>query len=92
MKPSWNNIGSIIASEKRFKILIRLNEGPCTPTHLVRELNLRKSDVSTTLKELIKLKCVKNLTPKKHKGKIFEITPEGKQILKQIHLMTNVKN
>jgi len=79
----WQLIGFVQASNYRKEVLKALNE-PSTPNSLEKKLNIKISHISRTIKELIEKKLVKCHTPELRKGKIFEITKEGKEILKDI--------
>ncbi len=83
MVNKWELIGFVQASNYRKKVLKALDE-PNTPNSLEKELNIKISHISRTIKELIKINLVKCHTPKLRKGKIFQITKEGKEILKNI--------
>ncbi len=84
----WFNISFIISSEYRKKIL-KMLENPITPTKLSKELNINKTHVSRALKELTEQNLVNCLTPNAQKGKIFVISKEGKEILKEIKKLQN---
>ncbi|MBS3076274.1 winged helix DNA-binding protein [Candidatus Pacearchaeota archaeon] len=80
---NWEDIGFIISSEYRKKVLKNL-ENPKTPSSISKETNINKTHISKTLKELNSKKLIECLNPKAVKGKFFVITEEGKDILKEI--------
>jgi len=79
----WENISFIISSSYRQKVL-KLLENPKMPSKIARELNINKTHISKTLKELLSKKVINCLTPKAKKGKLYLISNYGKQILKEI--------
>lgn len=80
----WEKIGFVIASEYRKNILIHLKERPKTPKQLSEEMKIYLSHVSTTLKELTKLKIVECLTPELNKGRLYRLTREGEKIVEEL--------
>lgn len=79
----WENISFIISSSYRKKVLESL-ENPETPSKISKELNINKTHISKTLKELLSKKLITCLTPKANKGKLYVISDYGKEILKEI--------
>jgi len=77
----WGDISFIISSEYRKKILKNL-ETPKIPSKISKEIDINKTHISKTLKELESKKMIKCLTPESNKGKIFVISNYGKEILK----------
>jgi len=84
----WDLISYIISSTLRFKIMIELNKGVNIPTKLAKNVGYPISHVSKTLKELEEKALIKCLTPKRRKGKIYEISLLGKEILSNINKLT----
>jgi predicted transcriptional regulator len=78
----WNDVGYVIASSYRAKVLRDL-ETPKTPSHLSKNLNINKTHISRALAELEAKELVECLTPKVKKGKLYVISPRGKRILKE---------
>jgi predicted transcriptional regulator len=86
---NWDLISLITSSKVRFKILIRLNKSKATPTELSKDLEIHTSAVSRTLSELTKKELIECLTKRK-KFKYYQITSEGKKLLKHINEETKV--
>ena len=61
-----------------------LNEEALTPNTISEKTGLYPSHVSQTLSELTKKKLVVCLTPKLKKGRLYELTSDGKNVLKHI--------
>ena len=81
-KNDWNDIGFIVRSKHRQRIL-KLLENPKTPSKISKELNINKTHISKTLKELLSKKTIICLTPKANKGKLYIISNYGKEILRE---------
>ncbi len=79
----WEELSFIISSSYRKKVLEAL-ENPKTPSRISKELNINKTHISKTLKELLSKKIIMCLTPKANKGKLYIISNHGKKILKGI--------
>lgn len=77
-------IGYVLASTYRKKVISVLKEEALTPITVSEKTGLRPSHVSQTLSELTKKKLVVCLTPKLKKGRLYELTSEGKSVLKHI--------
>ena len=86
----WDEIGYIISSKMRLRILIHLSTEPSTPSKISEELGVHISQVSKTLNELSKIGMVKCLTPQRKKGRLYIATEKGKSILVKIHDVTDI--
>lgn len=84
----WELVSFVLASEMRFKILVSLNNRVQTPTDLKDEFDVPISRVSAVLAELRDKSLVENLTPDRRKSKMYSITDEGKNVLAEIHDLT----
>ncbi len=79
----WEDVSFIISSGYRKKVLESL-KNPKTPSKISKELNINKTHISKTLKELLNKKSIICLTPKAKKGKLYLLSNYGKEILKEI--------
>jgi len=86
--PNWELVSFVLASEMRFKILIRLNNKVHTPTELKKNFDVPISRVSAVLKDLLEKELIENLTPERRKSKMYAITELGKEVLNEIHELT----
>lgn len=77
-------IGYVIASTYRKKVISILKEEALTPNTISKKTGLYPSHVSQTLSELAEKKLVVCLTPKLKKGRLYELTSDGKNVLKHI--------
>jgi len=77
-------IGYTIASKYRQKVMNSLKDGALTPGTISKKTELHLSHVSLTLKQLVEKKLVICLTPKLKKGKLYDLTKTGKDLLKHI--------
>jgi predicted transcriptional regulator len=79
----WDNISFITRSKHRKKIL-KLLDKPKTPTQVKEEVKLHFNAVSRTIQELEKKGFVKCLNPNQKLSRYYQITGEGKKILKKV--------
>lgn len=77
-------IGWVKLSEHRKKIIIELSDNLKIPTELSKSTGLSKSEVSRTLKTLKDKNIVICLNEESHRGRVYTLTEEGKEILKYI--------
>ena len=75
-------LGFVLASEYRKKVMVALGEKPNTPSAISEKTKIYPSHISNTLNELVEKKLVVCLTPKLKKGRLYDLTKEGKKILK----------
>lgn len=78
------NLGFVLASEYRKKVIIFLQDRPNTPSVISEKTKIYPSHISNTLSELVEKKLVVCITPKLRKGKLYKLTTIGLIILKQI--------
>ena len=80
----WKIYGFITVSKIRKNILLSLKEKPMLPSELTKRLDLDKSQVSRSLKELESIGMIKCLTPNHHKGRVYSLTKKGSNIVNKI--------
>ena len=73
----------VLAGELRQKIVISLNE-PKSPTQLVNEIGTQDSSIARVLRQLRSEKDVLCLFPKKKKGRMYDLTADGKLIREKL--------
>lgn len=83
----WTKYGFVIASGYRKNIVLSIGKGPKTPKQISVETKIRLNHVSTIIGVLEEKGIVRCLTPDLSKGKIFDLTDDGRKILKQIKSM-----
>lgn len=83
MVSKWKLTGLVQSSAYRKKVLKTLKETK-TPTQLEKELDIKISHISRTLKELREMKLIKCHAPDLRKGKLYQITKLGKEVLDKI--------
>ena len=79
-----NIIGFVLSSSYRLKILFCLGEKIRIPKQISKETSIQINHVSNILKELLDKELVSCKTPELKKGRIYSITPKGKEILIKI--------
>ncbi|MCL2156554.1 MAG: winged helix-turn-helix domain-containing protein [Methanobrevibacter sp.] len=77
-------LGWIKLSEHRKKIVIDLAGDYKIPTEISKSTDLSKSEVSRTLRDLKNKNIVVCLNEESHRGRIYTLTDEGKEILDYI--------
>jgi DNA-binding transcriptional ArsR family regulator len=82
--PDWDKVGFVLASEIRLRILKDLDGGQRVPRDLADALGKNLSHVSRSLHELENQRLVECLTPDRHKGRLYGITRNGKDVLAAI--------
>jgi len=80
----WKKYGYVISSEYRKRVIFSLVGGPKTPKQIAIDTSLHLSHVSQTLKELSSFEIVICLNPELKRGRVYELTKEGREIAKQI--------
>lgn len=84
----WETVSYVFSSELRFKVLIELRKSQQTPSQLARGLSQPISHVSKALSELSDKELVECLTPTRKKGRFYEITKDGEEVLDEISKIT----
>ena len=87
---TWDIISYIYSSKIRLKIVEMLFDNVMIPKQLSEELSYAMSHVSRALKELETKGIVSCLTPERHKGRLYQITPTGKIIVEKIREIENI--
>ena len=83
IKKVLNDYSWVLAGSQRIKVVKALIK-PMTPKMLSKETNLKFSNVSDCLRALVQRKLAKCLNPKKHLGRLYELTAKGKEVQKEI--------
>jgi len=78
-------LGYVLASNYRKKVLQALQDKPLTPAIIAEKTEIYPSHVSMTLVELTKKNIVVCLTPKLKKGRLYDLTKEGRNVLKYLN-------
>jgi len=84
-RETLNLIGFILGSDYRQKVLFSLEKGIKTPKQISKETDIQINHVSNILKELSEKSLVECKTPALRKGRIYQITEKGKEILNKIN-------
>ena len=77
-------VGYILASNYRKKILLALKERALTPNAISKKTGIYPTHVSTSLTQLSEKNLVVCLTPKLRKGRLYELTKKGLEIVQQL--------
>lgn len=74
----------ILASKHRTNIIISLGEKAKIPSQIEKEIDLNTTHVSKYLSSLKEKDLVKILNESARKGRLYELTPKGKEYLKRL--------
>jgi ArsR family transcriptional regulator, cadmium/lead-responsive transcriptional repressor len=80
----WHLYGLVVGSEYRKKVLTSMSSGPKSPKQISIGTGLHLNHVSGTLRYLVRAGAVVCLTPELRKGKLFQLTGLGQQIVKRL--------
>lgn len=79
----YDELSFVLTTEKRTSVLVALRT-PATPLMIAKETKITKEHVSRLLKKFVEMGLAECKTPGKRKGKIFELTAKGREILMHI--------
>lgn len=77
----WQEIGFILKSKNRLKVLELLNEKPQNPSSIAKTLDDHRSTISKIVGELERKGMAKCLTPEDKTFRLYRITKKGKETL-----------
>lgn len=81
MSTDWDEIGYVISSTYRVKVLQRLADSPAPPSKIAEDTGCAASHVSRALTDLRERELVDLLVPEsRKKGRIYGITDQGREI------------
>lgn len=83
----WSKYSYVVSSRYRVKVLKVLAVGPKTPKQISMETKIHLSHISKTLRELSEKGIVKCLSPERRRGKVYNLTKEGKEIIHQLEMV-----
>jgi DNA-binding transcriptional ArsR family regulator len=85
MTDDWDEIGFIISSKYRIRVLKRLVEGPATPSKISEDEDISIASVSHALKQLRERDLVELLVDEdRRKGRVYGITERGERLWTEI--------
>lgn len=80
-----DDVGRIVASEKRYATLSALYEEPMVPSKIARSADLTNSEASASLRALSEMETVTLVVDEsRRKGRIYDITDYGEAIYEYI--------
>ncbi len=80
----WNMVSEILASPCKERVLRALNGEEVDQRSLARLCRLERSNARRTIKVLVAWGLIECLTPSRPRARIYQLTKEGKEILKQV--------
>lgn len=85
MSDDWDQIGFVISSQYRVKVLDRLSESPATPSQIASDEGIGIASVSHALSSLRERELVDLLVSEdRRKGRVYGITEAGADIWSEI--------
>jgi len=79
----YDLVAFVIRSKSRKLILLRLTEGPSTPSIISNSVGINRAHVSRALRELLEKDLVTCMTQSR-KGRIYGISAKGKTVATEI--------
>lgn len=79
----WNLYSFVVRGRNRKRVLLAFNK-PMTPTEIKEKTKVSLSHISHALRILKSKKLVKCINEKAKVGRIYKLTPIGKDIVKEI--------
>lgn len=83
---AWKQVGFVLRSEQRKRIVLLL-KSPKTPSQLAKTLKSSISNISLKLIDLEKQGIIECVNPKEKKGRIYDLTKTGKDVLRKLEEM-----
>lgn len=85
MSTDWGEIGFVVSSTYRVRVLQRLADSPAPPSTIATDTDCAVSHVSRALQDLRERGLVDLLVPEsRKKGRIYGITDSGREIWETI--------
>ena len=88
-KETINLLSYVRRSKHREKILLAFDNNVLMPSDISKKTDMRPTHVSRALKDLKGCHLVECLNEKETRGRLFEITDMGNEILKEIKKIKN---
>jgi len=76
----------VLASSYRKKVILSIEKKPKTPKEISEEKNVYLVHISRALRELTKKGLTICVTPKKVKGRLYQLTVDGEKILEYLKM------
>ncbi|MFB6144807.1 MAG: transcriptional regulator [Candidatus Nanohaloarchaea archaeon] len=81
----WDKYSFVVASEYRTDIILQLFSGePLTPKQISERTDYRLTHVSNTLSDLKGKELVRCITEDRNKGRLYQLTDEGRKIAEKL--------
>jgi len=81
MTSDWDEIGYVVSSKYRVKVLQRLSESPAPPSTIAEDTDCAVSHISRALQDLRDRNLVELLVPEsRKKGRIYGMTDRGQDV------------
>ncbi|ACV10655.1 transcription regulator [Halorhabdus utahensis DSM 12940] len=81
MTSDWDEIGYVVSSKYRVKVLQRLSESPAPPSTIAEDTGCAVSHISRALQDLRDRNLVELLVPEsRKKGRIYGMTDRGQDV------------
>lgn len=85
MSTDWDEVGYVISSSYRVKVLQRLADSPATPTQIAADTDCSPPHISRALQDLRDRSLVDLLvSEERKKGRVYGITDRGQEIWETI--------
>lgn len=81
---AWSDVSYLLRSPVSKRILEAIENEPLAPFEISKRTNTARSNISSKLIELKKKELVKCINPEARKWRFYEITEQGKELLKEV--------
>lgn len=80
----WKEIGYVKSSNYRTKVLKSLAGEIKMPSQIAKDSNIKRNNISATLKQLREHNLVECINPEVKKGRLYRLTNKGEKIIEKI--------
>lgn len=80
----WKKIGYVKSSTYRLKVMKSLYRDVKIPKEIAKDTEIKQNHMSNTLKQLKEQRLVECINPEVRKGRLYRLTDEGEEIVKNL--------
>lgn len=77
---TWDEVGYVISSEYRKKVMAEVAGGPKTPSSISKATDIEIPHVSRSLTQLREKELIELLNPNAEKGRLYALTDQGEEV------------
>ncbi|WP_296875573.1 winged helix DNA-binding protein [uncultured Methanobrevibacter sp.] len=80
----WKEVGFVISSGYRSKVMKSLDGQTKIPTQIAKDTEILQNHMSAVLKQLGEHELVECVNPEARKGRLYRLTDKGEEIVKEL--------